>query len=204
VSARVTFQIRRATVDDLPQLMDLWRAAQMPAEDLEKRFTEFQVAESSEGQVVGAIALQLAGNDGNIHSETLGDFALSDTLRPLFWERVQILARNHLLFRVWTEESAPFWKKDVGFSSPNEELLSRLPPAFGSAHHGWLALRLRDESADPSLLDAQFALFRQTEQAKREKLLQRAELLKMAGTGIAVLLFVFAMCVLVWFVHHRR
>ncbi|MGO8700943.1 MAG: hypothetical protein ACLQVY_24900 [Limisphaerales bacterium] len=204
MSARVTFQIRRATVDDLPQLMDLWRAAQMPADELEKRFTEFQVAESSEGRVMAAIALQLSGHDGNIHSETFGDFALSDSLRPLFWERVQVLARNHLLFRVWTGESAPFWKKGAGFSSPNDELLGRLPPAFGPAHGGWLSLALRDESADPNLLDAQFAIFREAEQAKREKLLQRAELLKMAGTGIAVLLFVFAMCVLVWFVRNRR
>lgn len=204
MSARVTFQIRRATVDDLAQLMDLWRAAQMPAEELEKRFTEFQVAEISEGQVVAAIALQVAGQEGKLHSETFGDFALSDALRPLFWERLQNLARNHMLFRIWTEESAPFWKKDAGFSHPNEALLGLLPPSFGAAHTGWLALRLRDESSDPNMLEAQFALFRETEQAKREKLLRRAEWLKMAGTGLAVLLFVFAMCVLIWFVRQRR
>lgn len=176
----------------------------MPAGELEKNLTEFQVAENAHGEVVAALGLRLAGHDGKIHSETYGDFALSDQLRPLFWERLQVLARNHLLFRVWTEEEAPFWKKGAGFSVANEELLAHLPPSFGAGHDHWLALRLRDELADPNLLDAQFALFRETERAQREKLLQRAELLKMAGTGIAVLLFVFALLVLIWFVRHRR
>ena len=204
VKARGTFQIRRATVDDLPRLKELWLAAQFSADDLEKTFTEFQVAENSQGEVVAALALQLAGADGRMHSETFADFALSDALRPLFWDRVQMLARNHLLFRVWTEESAPYWKKDAGFSVPAGDLLSRLPPAFGPAHGGWLALRLRDESADPNLLEAQFNLFREAERAHREKLLRRAEWLKMAGTAVAVLLFLFAMGVLLWFVRHRR
>ena len=71
-------------------------------------------------------------------------------------------------------------------------------------HGGWIALRLRDESADPNLLEAQFALFRQAEQAKRDKLLQRAQFLKMAGTAIAAALFVFALALLVWVVRHRH
>jgi N-acetylglutamate synthase-like GNAT family acetyltransferase len=204
VNAHGTFQIRRATVDDLPRLKELWLAAQFPAADLEKRFTEFQVAQNSQGEVVAALAIQLAGADAKIHSETFADFALSDALRPLFWERVQLLARNHLLYCVWTEESAPFWRKDAGFSIPAADLLNRLPAAFGPAHGGWLALRLREETADPKVLEAQFALFRETERSRREKLLQRAELLKMAGTGVAVLLFLFALGVLIWFVRHRR
>jgi N-acetylglutamate synthase-like GNAT family acetyltransferase len=204
VNARDTFQVRRATVDDLPRLKELWLGAQLSPDDLEKTFTEFQVAENSQGEVVAAIALQKSGADGKLHSETFADFALSDTLRPLLWERVQRLARNHLLFRIWTEETAPFWKKDAGFSTPSRDLLNQLPAPFGAAHDGWLALRLRDESADPNLLDAQFAIFRESERVHREKLLQRAELLKMAGTGIAVLLFLFALAVLVWFIRHRR
>jgi len=75
---------------------------------------------------------------------------------------------------------------------------------LGSLLGGWLALRLRDESADPNALEAQFALFREAERAKREKLLHQAEILKMAGTAVAVLLFIFALLVLIWFVRHRR
>ncbi len=200
MNARGTIQIRRATVDDLAQLKELWQIAQFSVPELEKRFTEFQVAVNERGEVVAALGLQVAGADGKIHSETFADFALSDTVRPLLWERLQLLARNHGLFRVWTEEAAPFWKKDAGFSAPPADTLGRLPEAFGRTRGGWLALRLREESADPNLLEAQFALFRDAERARREKLLQRAEALKMAGTVIAVLLFLFAVGVLVWFV----
>lgn len=193
------YRVRRATTDDLQQLMVVWAAAALPAAELEKRFTEFQVAESPDGRIVGAIGLQVAGADGQVHSETFVDFAVSDTLRPLFWQRLETMARNHGLFRLWTAETAPFWTKGAGFSAAS------VPPpeAFGSARGPWLALRLKDEAADPTLIEAQFALFREAEKAKREKLLQRAAALKVVGTVIAVLLFAFSMAVLVWFFRHR-
>ena len=193
------YQIRRATTDDLEQLNAVWTAAALPAAELEKRFTEFQVAESAEGRIVGAIGLQIAASDGRIHSETFPDFALSDTLRPLLWQRLETMARNHGLFRLWTTETAPFWKKDVGFTTA-----SLAPPeAFGPAQGTWLAVLLRDEAADPNLIEAQFSLFREAEKAKREKLLQSAALLKTVGTVIALILFVFSMFVLFWFFRHR-
>jgi N-acetylglutamate synthase-like GNAT family acetyltransferase len=193
------YSVRRATTDDLEQLMVLWRAAALPTAELEKRFTEFQVAEDAEGRIIGAIALQVEGTDGKIHSETFSDFALSDTLRPLFWQRLETMARNHGLFRLWTAETAPFWKKDAGFSAAS----GPVPEAFGPAPGPWLALQLKDESADPNLIEAQFLLFRQAEKAKRQKLLQSAAALKTVGTGIAVLLFVFSILVLLWFFRHR-
>lgn len=198
------YHVRRATTDDLPQLSALWLTARFPVDDLEKRFTEFQVAADAEGQVVGAIGLQIAGTDGEIHSEWFSDFALSEALRPLFWERFQIVAQNHGLFRLWTEESAPFWKKGAGFSRPSADVITRIPEGFGPAHGNWLVLRLKDESADPALLEAQFALFRDAERAKREKILQRAHALRVAGTGIAVILFILAIGALVWFARHRQ
>jgi N-acetylglutamate synthase-like GNAT family acetyltransferase len=194
------YHIRRATTDDLEKLIEVWRAAALPAADLEKQFTEFQVAESADRQIVGAIALQVVGTDGRVHSETFVDFGLSDTLRPLLWRRLETVARNHGLFRLWTAETAPFWKKDAGFTNPS----GQPPEAFGSGSGSWLALRLKEEGADPALLETQFNLFRETERASREKLLQRAAALKLAGTAIAVLLFVFSLAVLIWFFRHRR
>jgi N-acetylglutamate synthase-like GNAT family acetyltransferase len=200
MSAPVSYRIRRATTDDLDQLMAVWTVAALPAAELEKQFTDFQVAESAEGQIVGAIALQVAGPDGKIHSESFLDFALSDTLRPLFWQRLESVARNHGLFRVWTEETAPFWKKDAGFA-----IAAGPPPeAFGSGRGPWLALRLKEEGADPSLIEAQFNLFREAERAKREALLQRAAVLKWAGLLIALLLFVFSTGLMLWYYFHRR
>jgi hypothetical protein len=194
------YRVRRATTDDLEQLLTVWAAAALPAAELEKRFTEFQVAEGPDGCIVGAIALQVAGTDGKIHSESFADFALSDTLRPLFWQRIETMARNHGLFRLWTTETAPFWKKDAGFIAAT----GALPEVLGPAQGAWLTLRLKDESADPNLIEAQFALYLQTERAKREKLLQRAAALKGVGTAIAVVLFIFSMVILFWFFRHRH
>jgi N-acetylglutamate synthase-like GNAT family acetyltransferase len=194
------YRVRRATTDDLKQLSAVWTAVALPAAELEKRFTEFQVAEGPDGRIVGAIALQVVGTDGKIHSESFADFALSDTLRPLFWQRIQTMSSNHGLFRLWTAETAPFWKKDAGFTAAT----GALPEALGPAQGSWLTLRLKDESADPNLIEAQFALYLQTERAKREKLLQSAATLKVVGTVMAVVLFVFSMVILFWFFRHRH
>jgi N-acetylglutamate synthase-like GNAT family acetyltransferase len=199
-----TYQVRRATTDDLRQLAQMWREAQFPVDELEKRFTEFQVAASSTGEVVAAIGLQVFRADGKVHSEWFTDFALSDSLRSALWERLQAVALNHGLYRLWTEESAPYWKKDAGFSAPTPELAARFPEEFGAARAGWLVLRLKDEAADPDLLEAQFAVFREAERARREKLLHRAHAIKMIGTGLVVIIFVMAVLTLIWFARQRR
>lgn len=204
MSARHSFPVRRATTDDLPQLSLLWAAAHFPTEELEKRFTEFQIAENAQGEIIAAIGLQISTADAKIHSETFADFALSDTVRPLFWERLQSMAQSHGLFRLWTREAAPFWRKDAGFSTASNETLDRLPESFGLRHDGWLALRLRDETADPNLLEAQFVLFREAEQARREIVLRRAHAVKIAATVFAALLFLFALVVLFSFIRNRR
>ena len=55
------YRARRATTDDLAQLLALWRAAQFPTEELEKQFTDFHVAADAQGNVAAAIGLQLSG-----------------------------------------------------------------------------------------------------------------------------------------------
>jgi len=64
-----SFKIRRATVDDLPQLIELWQIENLPWQELERRLTEFQVADDGTGQVVGALGIQIAVRQANIHSE---------------------------------------------------------------------------------------------------------------------------------------
>jgi N-acetylglutamate synthase-like GNAT family acetyltransferase len=191
-------------MDDLPQLTDLWRAAQLPVDELEKQFTDFQVAEDEQGNLAGAIAMHISGSDGWIYSETFADFGLADTLRPQFWTRLQVVAHNHGLFRLWTEESAPWWKKDAGFATPTEEIMKKLPEVFGPPHAGWLAFRLKDEAADPERLEKEIAMFREAERIKREKIVWRGKVIRTIATVISALLFLFAMGVLFWVIHHRR
>src|SRR5437773_781501 len=103
------YRVRRATLDDVKTLSALWQTMRFPSGELEKRVTEFQVAESTDGKLLGALGLQIAGRQGRLHSEAFSDFALADTLRPLLWERLQAVASNHGLVRLWTQERTPFW-----------------------------------------------------------------------------------------------
>ncbi len=112
-----TLRIRRATVDDSAALKIIWESMRLPAEELEKRLTEFQVVENSGGEVVGAIGVQFSDQHALLHSEGYSDFGIADAARQLFWERIQTLAANHGVFRIWTQERSPFWKS-FGFQPP--------------------------------------------------------------------------------------
>ena len=120
------YRLRRATLDDLGELSALWKSMNLSVEELGKRITEFQVAESADGEFLGAVGFQLEGRQGRIHSEVFKDFALADQLRPLLWERIQAVARNHGVARLWTQECAPFWGQS-GFQLERTEALKKLP-----------------------------------------------------------------------------
>ena len=74
--------IRRATVDDLPALLDLWAAARLPGDELKDRLTEFQIVET-DGRFAGAIGFQVLRQHARLHSEDYVDFSLADTARDL-------------------------------------------------------------------------------------------------------------------------
>ncbi len=190
-----TYRARRATTDDLEQLLALWQAAQLPGKELERQFTDFQVVEDAQGKLVAAAALQISAQQGKIHGETFADFALTDPVRPLLWERFQVVAKNHGLYRLWTDETAPFWKKEAGFVEPSSAMLQKLPDVLGKPCPGWLVLQLREEIATPEALEQQFQRFKQTEQVHRESMLRQARLLQVAGylvAGVVVTIVLYA------------
>ena len=171
-------KVRRATVDDLPALKSLWLAAQLPAEALEARLTEFQVVEKH-GEFAGALGVQIVRTAALLHSEDYADFAVADAARELFWERVQTLAANQGVFRVWTQETSPFWTH-WGFQPASDETLERLPEEWkqlesrpgapGRSQSGWLTLELKDEDAIKTALGGQFSTFMDSEKEKTERI----------------------------------
>src|SRR2546428_4985210 len=125
------YRVRRATLDDLAQLTGLWQAMRLAVPDLGKRITEFQVAEAPDGKLVGVVALQVTARQGRIHSESFVDFSLADKLRPVLWERLQSVARNHGLLRLWSQEKAPFWSH-CGMAAADAETMQKLPSLRGT------------------------------------------------------------------------
>ena len=178
-------QARRATIDDLSKLTALWRAEGLHAHDLEKRFKEFQLIEGAGGEVAGAIGLQISGHDGRLHSETFAHPEDSDTLRQQLWERVQMIANNHGLNRIWTQFESPFWHH-VGFNAASSELTGRLPGLFAGEQRPWFFYQLRSETAPVVSIDKEFAMFREAERERTEKIFRQARVLKMIAAVLAV------------------
>jgi N-acetylglutamate synthase-like GNAT family acetyltransferase len=196
-----TLHIRRATVDDRDPLKILWASMRLPPDELEKRLTEFQVVESSAGEVVGAIGIQFSRQHALLHSEGYSDFGVADAARQLFWERIQTLAANLGVFRIWTQERSPFWK-NFGFQPPAAEVLARLPAGWKNEFDGgWLTLQLKNEEVITAALENQFAGFMADEKKNTDRVSERVQTFRtivtvlgfaigIIGFGVAAYLFI--------------
>ena len=183
------YRVRRATLDDIGQLTALWESMQYPTQELAKRVTEFQVAEDADGTVLGGVGLQIAERQGLIHSEAFGDFALADPLRQLLWDRINSVATNQGLLRLWTQEGAPFWNHS-GLVKAEAEALEKLPAAWRGPTSPWLTLKLRDDVETVMSADKEFAVFMQSEKQRTEQVFQRARTMKNIATLVAFALLV--------------
>jgi N-acetylglutamate synthase-like GNAT family acetyltransferase len=191
-------QVRRATIEDLPKLVVLWQQENLACPDLEKRFKEFQVVEAPPGEIAAALGLQIAGHEGRLHSEVFARPEESDALRGLLWERTRVLAQNHGLARLWTQLSTPFWSAS-GFRYAPPDTLAKLPPPFNDDAKPWQFLQLKDDTA-PVSIDKEFAMFKEMEKEKTEKMLRHAKVLKLVAAGLVVLVFVVVLVgFLAWF-----
>ena len=195
-----SYEVRRATVDDLDQLLPLWESARSVEPGLERRVTEFQVVADETGHLLGILGLETAGRQGKLHTEAFLDFALADELRQLLWARTQSVAHNHGITRVWTAEPAPFWTHN-GFQSADTDTLKKIPPAWCQAHSHWLTILLRDETEIERSLEREFERLR--EEARRET---RSALKYSRVLNWIILLCVAALFVatLLYFLHLRQ
>jgi N-acetylglutamate synthase-like GNAT family acetyltransferase len=184
-------RVRRATVDDLTSLKSLWDSMRLVPDELEKRLTEFQVVENADGQVLGAIGIQFSKQHALLHSEGYSDFSVADAARQLFWERIQTLASNHGVFRLWTQERSPFWKS-FGFQPPNAEILARLPEEWQNEFSGaWLTFQLKNEEVITAALEKEFAPFMAAEKLGTRRISEKARtintIVTVAGFAIGIL-----------------
>lgn len=171
--------VRRATVDDLPALRSLWQQARLPADELESRLTEFHVVEA-DGQFAGALGVQIIRQHARFHSEDYTDFSVADAARELFWERIQKIAANLGVFRVWTQETSPFWTR-WGFQPASDEVLTRLPEEWKNLEGRWLTLELKNEDAINHALKTQITGFMDAEKGQTSRMETQARILRMTG-----------------------
>ena len=191
-------RVRRATIEDLEALRPLWTSMHLPAAELEPRLTEFQVVENAEGKLMGGIGFQFGERNGRLHSEAFTDFAIADTARELLWNRIQTLASNHGILRVWTTEKTPFWSR-LGFKPADEEALKKLPEAWRTPETSWLTLQLKDEAAIASV-EKELAMFMAAEKRSSDRVFQQAKVVKTLATALALLLAVFVLGAVVYMI----
>jgi len=111
-----------------------------------------------------------------------------DAVRQKLWDRIALVAQNFGLARIWIQSDAPFWHT-IGFGPASSEVMSRLPAEFAGTNRNWSTLQLKEEGPTVSSIDKEFALFREAERERTEKIFRQARVLKLLAGLVAVAVF---------------
>ena len=197
---------RRATVEDLPALQALWQIGGLPAEELEKFLTEFQVVPGEgEGVLLGAIGLMVEGDDALLHSEALapGDGGdEGDEIRAALWRRLQIIARNQGIHRLWTQEDADYWRTG-GFGAAPAETVSAATAAFVDKTATWLVCDLIDPAKAKQLVTEQMAIWHATRTQEADELQGKIRAFRNASLLIVAVVVVLMIGIVVFVLRQR-
>ena len=196
-------RVRRATLDDLGVLRSIWLSMRLPADGLEKHLKEFQVVENVEGNVLGAVGIQISNQYALLYGEGFSDFSVADAARELFWERIQTLAANHGIFRIWTQETSPFWTR-WGFQPASMEILSRVPEEWKAFEGKWLTLELKNEEAVTAALENKFAGFIEAEKNQTAHVFEKARTLKTVITVVGFTIGILCIGIAIYLFIHRN
>ena len=203
VNSQPGLRVRRATVDDLAALRTIWLSMRLPADELEKRIKEFQVVEDAEGNVLGAVGIQLLRQHALLFGEGFSDFSIADIARQMFWRRFEALAANHGIFRMWTQEDSPFWLH-WGFQQANGEILSRLPEEWKTLEGKWFTLELKNEEAVTDALKNKFAGFMDSEKQQTARVAEKARTLKTVITIVGFTIGILCIGLAIYLFMHRN
>ena len=195
-------RVRRATTDDFQGLKSLWNSTRLLADKLERRLTEFQVIESADGQIAGAIGLQIVRQHALLHSEAYADYSVADAARQLFWERIRLIASHHGVFRLWTQKNSPFWSS-CGFRIVITESLVQLPEEWQRLEGKWYSLQLKNESV-LATLENELTTFRESEKERAAQTLNQARTMTFAVTVLCLGIFLICFAILIFMIMHRR
>jgi N-acetylglutamate synthase-like GNAT family acetyltransferase len=183
-------KVRRAVVDDIPQLIQLWKSENLKWEILEKRFTEFQVVIDSKNTILGAIGLHIVGHEALMHSEVFLHFDMADTIRDLIWKRLEVIAHNHGLIRIWTLETSPYWHHN-GFNLATPEQKQKFPTAFGDPNQDWYVIQLRSETpVKVTVPEKEFEVLLAQERQSTERINTLGKIMRLVATLLAAILLI--------------
>jgi N-acetylglutamate synthase-like GNAT family acetyltransferase len=196
-------RVRRATLDDLATLRTIWLSMRLPADELEKRFKDFQVVADADGNVLGTVGIQFSKQHALLYGEGFSDFSVADDARQLFWRRFEALASNHGVFRMWTQETSPFWTR-WGFQPANPEILSRLPEEWKTSEGKWFTFELKNEEAVKAALENKFAGFMDAEKKQTARVAEKARTLKTIIIVVGFTIGISCIGIAIYLLIHRN
>lgn len=174
---------RRATIEDLPALQALWQGAGLPWDELERYVTEFVVVPDEGGVVLAAIGLQITDDQGLLHSEAISPRGRADETRQVLWQRLQIVARNQGVCRLWTLEDAPFWSAIFLKATPEE--VAEMGTPFADPSGCWWTHQLLDPKRTQQLLDERLALWEANRQSESTDLAESIQKIRRGSYAVA-------------------
>ena len=199
--AEPEIRARRATVDDLPGLHALWQHAGLPWDQLERFVTEFILVPNDDGLPLASIGLQAEGDQGLVHSEAILPGQDDEALRAALWQRLQIIARNHGIVRLWTLEDAVFWT--TRFESAPDSVVRGLGATFADPTASWWICVLRDPERAQRLLDERMALWEAHRQSDAHQFSDTIARIRQAAFIIAGLVIAMMVGMVVYLVARR-
>jgi len=179
-----SYRVRRATLDDLPQLTALWESMRLSTEELGRRVTEFQVAENDEFALVGAVGLQIASEAREIHSEAFTDFALSDQLRPDALGAAPIRGQQSRIAAALDPGRGPVLET----VRPGKGGRRGAPKTAGGLENpntGLAHIKTTGRSRRAGIADKEFATFMEAEKQRSLRTIQHAKVLKFIAAAVA-------------------
>ena len=194
---------RRATLADLPALQELWQRTGLPSLELERYVAEFQVV-SGEGEqrLLAAIGLLVEGNEALLHTEAIADPELADELRAGLWRRVQIVARNQGVQRIWTQEDAEYWRTG-GFGQPTPQELTGATASFVDSSAAWLVCPLGHPAKAGLHVNEQMAIWQTARSQETQEFQTRIRRFRNFALCVAALVTIAA-CALFLYVFLRH
>ena len=118
--------------------------------------------------------------------------------------RIQTLAANHGVFRIWTQERSPFWKS-YGFQPPSAEVLGRLPAGWKNEFEGgWLTLQLKNEEVITAAFEKQFAGFMAAEKQSIERVTEKVQTFRTVVTVLGFVIGIIGLAISAYLFIHRN
>ena len=188
-----TFYFRRATLEDIDILRGLWQTALFPVQDLEKRLTEFQIVEGTDGRLLGALGICVHAEEALVHHEAFTHPETEAAIRGKLWNRLKVLFGNQSAHRIWTCEKADFWKQ-TGFRTPTGEERTKFPANFGPGGSTLLVFPLKDLKAE-RLIENKIIELQAVREVEEVQMEQKTRIIRVAAFSIAG----FFMVLLIYF-----